>query len=186
MTSIAPLTDSQRGQLLALARAAALGTARAGAPPPLPPLLGRLGLPGGAFVTLRLGGRLRGCIGVTASASPLAQVVRDMALKAATNDPRFPPISLEESTRADLTVEVSVLSSPMPPPSALPDGVEVGRHGLVVSGRGRRGLLLPQVASDHGWTSAEFLGQVCVKAGLPTHAWRDHDTAVQVFVAEVF
>jgi AmmeMemoRadiSam system protein A len=181
-----PLTETERSELLGLARACVLSQSTATAPPELPALTGRLGEPGGVFVTVRLGGDLRGCIGVTMSKFPLAEVVREMAGRAASRDPRFPPLSAAEAVRDDLIIEISVLSPTTALSCVLPHSVKIGDHGLVVSGRGRRGLLLPQVASDRGWSSQEFLDQTCVKAGLPPDSWRSTDVAVEVFTAEVF
>ena len=117
---------------------------------------------------------------------PLAEVVREMAGRAASRDPRFSPLSAAEAVRDDLIIEISVLSPTTALSCVLPHSVKIGDHGLVVSGRGRRGLLLPQVASDRGWSSQEFLDQTCVKAGLPPDSWRSTDVAVEVFTAEVF
>ena len=181
-----PLNQAERTELLGLARAAVLSLSAATALPPLPPLTGRLGEPGGAFVTIRLGGKLRGCIGVVEATDPVAQVVREMAVRAASKDPRFDPLSPEEAASPDLELEVSVLTQPTALRGALPDAVQIGRHGLIVSGRGRRGLLLPQVATDRDWTPTQFLDHTCIKAGLPAHAWRDADTTVSAFTAEVF
>ncbi len=137
--------------------------------------------PRGAFVTLERGGRLRGCIGRIVSPAPLAETVRDMALAAAFEDPRFPPLEGDEFD--DIDVEVSVLTPPAP---IDPADVEPGRHGLIVERGLQRGLLLPQVATDHGWDRETFLDQTCVKAGLAPGDWRRPDTRVLAFEAEVF
>ncbi len=143
-------------------------------------LSGRLAAPGAAFVTLKKKGRLRGCIGYTEAVAPLFKVVQECAVAAATEDPRFPPVTPAELPSIDL--EISVLT-PLVPIRA--DEVEVGRHGLMVSHLGRRGLLLPQVPVELGWDRETFLDQTCVKAGLPPDAWRRGAT-LEAFTAEVF
>jgi uncharacterized protein len=133
-----------------------------------------------AFVTLRHGDELRGCIGHLEADRPLADVVARAAVAAATEDPRFPPVTAAELD--ELAVEISVLG-PMQLVSD-PMTIEVGRHGLVVHAGARRGLLLPQVASEWGWDRETFLEQLCVKAGLPRGAWRTAE--LFIFEAEVF
>jgi AmmeMemoRadiSam system protein A len=142
---------------------------------------GALGRPGAAFVTLRSRERLRGCIGHLEPDRPLAAVVANAAVAAAFEDPRFPPVAAGELD--DLTIEISVLGPFVPVPDPLT--IEVGRHGLVVRSGWRRGLLLPQVAPEWGWTREEFLAQTCLKAGLPADAWRK-GTEIFCFEAEVF
>ncbi len=154
-------------------------------PPPdltlseLPPPLQE---PRGAFVTLKRHGQLRGCIGQIEGRWPLAQTVSRMALAAAFQDPRFPPVTPDEWD--DLELEISVLS----PLVKLEDPaqVRVGTHGLYVRKGSRGGLLLPQVAVEQGWDRETFLRQTCRKAGLPPDAWRDADTELFVFTADVF
>ena len=142
----------------------------------------RLQISGGAFVTLHRHGDLRGCIGHLVSNHPIFETVREMAVAAATQDPRFPPVALDELP--DLDIEISVLS----PFSPLKDTgeIQVGRHGLVVSRGGHRGLLLPQVAEEYGWDAETFLAHTCYKAGLPFDAWRDPATKIEIFSAQVF
>jgi AmmeMemoRadiSam system protein A len=142
-----------------------------------------LGVPRGAFVTLRRRAdrSLRGCIGYVAPERPLAETVAEAAVAAATQDPRFPAVTLEEL--ALLRVEVSALSAAEP---IRADEVEVGRHGLIVRHAGRSGLLLPQVPLAQGWDRVAFLEQTCVKAGLPRHAWRDPACELLAFTALVF
>ncbi len=141
---------------------------------------GKLAAPGAAFVTLTKNGQLRGCIGFTDPVAPLYKVVQECAVAAATEDPRFQPVSAGELP--SLRVEISVLT-PLAP--IRPGEVEVGRHGLMVSKGGRRGLLLPQVPLEQGWDRETFLCQTCVKAGLQPDAWR-HGATLQGFTAEVF
>jgi len=125
---------------------------------------------------------LRGCMGALDLREPLGQAVARMAVAAATRDPRFPPLRNEELV--DLEIEISLLSPLVPLRST--DQLVVGRHGLHVSKGERRGLLLPQVAPEHDWDREQFLAHACLKAGLPEDAWRDGDTRIEVFSAEVF
>jgi AmmeMemoRadiSam system protein A len=113
---------------------------------------------------------------------PLGAAVVQMAAAAATRDPRFGPVQPEEVD--ELSVELSVLS-PFEPVAGIGE-VETGRHGLMIRGRGRSGLLLPQVATQLGWDAGEFLAATCRKAGLPDQAWADPDVTVERFEAEVF
>jgi AmmeMemoRadiSam system protein A len=136
--------------------------------------------PRGVFTTLYLDGALRGCVGYALPVAPLSRAVAETARAAAFQDSRFPPVSAEEAARLDISL--SVLSRLFP---IHPEAVEVGRHGLVISDGGRRGLLLPQVPVEHGWDRETFLEQTCRKAGLPLDAWRK-GAAVEAFTAEVF
>ncbi|MBU1275101.1 MAG: AmmeMemoRadiSam system protein A [Proteobacteria bacterium] len=136
----------------------------------------------GAFVTLHKRGRLRGCIGNFISGEPLTDLIEDMALAAASQDPRFPPLGRDELGQVDL--EISVLS----PLRRIEDvkEIQVGKHGIyIVSPRGR-GVLLPQVATEYGWDRETFLDQTCVKAGLRPGCWRDPDTEILIFSAQIF
>jgi AmmeMemoRadiSam system protein A len=134
-----------------------------------------------AFVTLRRrDGELRGCIGRVEVSQPLYRTVQDCVISAAINDFRFPPVTAAELE--DILIEISALS-PFRPISS-PEEIQVGRHGLLIRRDVRVGLLLPQVASDRGWDRNEFLRAICIKAGLPSDAWRDAD--LYVFTAEVF
>lgn len=136
----------------------------------------------GAFVTLKIGGRLRGCIGNVQGSGELFRTVWNMAQSAAFEDPRFP--SLDEREFEAVEYEISILSPIEPCPD--PERVEVGRHGLIMSRNGRSGLLLPQVPVEWGWDRETFLAQTCVKAGLPRNAWKDPGTAIFWFEAVVF
>jgi uncharacterized protein len=140
----------------------------------------------GAFVTLNTGGRLRGCIGQFIGRMPLWQVVRDMADAAATRDSRFYGNQLTPADLAALQIDISVLSPLTPTDDPLAD-IEPGEHGIYIR-RGRRtGCYLPQVATETGWGAEEFLSHCCAsKAGLPPDAWREDDTEVLLFTAEVF
>ncbi len=136
--------------------------------------------PHAVFTTLYLGRKLRGCVGYPTPVTPLFRAVIETAISAAFDDPRFPPLTLAEA--AQLRVSLSVLS-PLVPIAA--EEVEVGRHGLIISYDGRRGLLLPQVPVEHGWDRITFLEQTCRKAGLPLDAWQ-HAAKIEAFTAEVF
>ena len=136
--------------------------------------------PRGAFTTLHLFGKLRGCIGYVLPTGSLYQTVAETARAAAFDDPRFQPVTEDEAP--ELKVEISVLSVPRP---IRPDEIEVGKHGLIITAGARRGLLLPQVPVEWEWRRETFLEQTCVKAGLPPDAWL-RGAEIQAFTAEVF
>jgi AmmeMemoRadiSam system protein A len=135
------------------------------------------------FVTVRIAGRLRGCLGVLESRRGLADDIVACAADAATRDPRFTPISPDEL--GALSIEISVLGPfvPIDPPD--PSAIIVGEHGLLVEQGRHRGLLLPQVAVEWRWDATMFLRQACVKAGLGPDAWQ-YGAAVSCFTADVF
>jgi AmmeMemoRadiSam system protein A len=139
--------------------------------------------PSGAFVSLHtLDGELRGCIGSIHPVAPLVHAVSHSAVHAATRDPRFHPVRVEEV--GGLHIEISVMS-----PIVVVADVEeivVGRDGLIITQGGRAGLLLPQVATEHGWDRDTFLRHTCAKAGLPSDAWRSGHCRIERFSAEVF
>lgn len=163
------LGPAERARLVTLARAAVERAARF---EPLPEWSGETGalmLPAAAFVTLHAHHQLRGCIGcVEPRQWSLAETVVRMAVAASRDDPRFGRVREEELR--DITIEVSVLG-PLVPVERLEE-VEIGRDGLVVEDDGRRGLLLPQVATEWRWDRETFVSQACRKAGLPPDAWR--------------
>lgn len=138
--------------------------------------------PGAAFVTITHRGLLRGCVGYADPVFPLHETVSRCARSAATEDHRFRPVQSHELP--ELRISISVLSALRKLESF--EDIVIGRDGLQVSGGGRRGLLLPQVATEQGWDQEQFLNGVCRKAGLPTGAWRAGDIEVFVFQAEVF
>lgn len=146
----------------------------------------------GVFVTLnKVSGpihSLRGCIGFPYPVMPLVNAVSEAAVSAALRDPRFQRVSLEEMD--SVTVEVSVLTPPeqivVQSPGEYPDHVRVGRDGLIVDRGSNRGLLLPQVAVDWGWSAEEFLTQCCIKAYLPPDAWLTSGTEIYRFRAIIF
>jgi MEMO1 family protein len=137
----------------------------------------------GAFVTLHRKGQLRGCIGNIVGRQPLYLTIRDMAVESATGDPRFTPVKLADLK--DIDIEISVLSPLEKVESA--DKIEMGVHGVIVRRGYNSGVFLPQVATETGWSKEEFLSQLCSqKAGLPPDAWKDKNTELLVFTAEVF
>jgi AmmeMemoRadiSam system protein A len=193
----------QRRTLLAIAHEAILHGVEhrpfLGAPPASAAALSGLSEPRGVFTTLYLGGglrsdadlrpesqrqlpdrQLRGCVGYAMPVAPLYRAVAETARAAAFEDSRFFPVTREEAPR--LEVSLSVLSRLF---AIDPDAVEVGRHGLVISQGGRRGLLLPQVPAENDWDRETFLEQTCRKAGLPEDAWRK-GASIEAFTAEVF
>ena len=115
------------------------------------------------------------------SEESLARTVARMAVSAATEDGRFEPVTAQELP--ELQIEISALGPMLP---IRPEDVEVGRHGLLISHEGRRGVLLPQVPVEHGWDRETFLDHTCMKAGMPGNAWRDGSVAIETFSAEVF
>jgi len=147
------------------------------APRPDPAAHPELAPPGDAFVTLTEHGELRGCMGTLGADLAVGEAVVRAAGMAATRDPRFWPVTADELER--LRLEVSVLG----PPHLLPDPADFvpGRDGIVVQARGRRALLLPQVATEMGWGTTQMLDAVCEKAGLRRDAWRDPATRLEVF-----
>jgi AmmeMemoRadiSam system protein A len=135
----------------------------------------------GAFVTLHKQGQLRGCIGYVAPVYPIFQAIIECTVASATQDPRFEPVMAEELSLID--IEISVLT-PLEEVTSI-DSIEVGIHGLVISQRGNRGLLLPQVATQFGWDREQFLSETCRKAGLPRDAWK-RGAKIEKFSAVVF
>ncbi len=178
---MSPLCEEDRRALLTLARRAIVEAVTHGRVLGEPSPGGALAQLAGAFVTLRHGGRLRGCIGRVEAAEPLADTVIRCAISAALQDPRFDPVQRDELD--GLAIEISILTPPVP---VLPGEIEIGRHGLVVTRGAFRGLLLPQVAVEHGLTPERFLEETCRKAGLMPGAWRDAETAIYAFTCEVF
>ena len=139
----------------------------------------------GAFVTLHLGGRLRGCIGRLDTPDPLETLVAVCAVLAASRDPRFPPVQLQEVDA--LEIEISILTPPEVVPSAeVLNRIEIGVHGVAITLDGHRGLLLPQVAPELGWNALRLLEETCRKAGLPSQSWRDPEARIELFTAEIF
>lgn len=172
-------SPADRETLLRIAHESILSAFADRALPPLPssPSLSERR---GVFTTLYLHAALRGCVGYAVPVAPLYLAVAESSRAAAFEDTRFQPVTQAEA--AELEVSLSVLS---PLFEIRPDEIEVGRHGLVISSGNRRGLLLPQVPSEHGWDRVTFLEQTCRKAGLPSDSWRK-GAALEAFTAEVF
>ena len=175
-------SDEEKRELLRLARKSVERIVR-GQDMPVPETSSQvLQEPCGAFVTLTEHGQLRGCIGYTEASKPLAEVVCEVAAKAAVDDPRFPPLSEDELDRIEL--DISVLS-PLEKVSDI-ESIEVGKHGLLLENGYFRGLLLPQVATEYNWDREAFLQNTSRKAGLPPDGWKDKNSTLYAFTAEVF
>lgn len=141
----------------------------------------------GVFVTLHEEGELRGCIGYPQPVLPLGRAIVDSAINAGFRDPRFPGLRPGELQRIE--IEVTILTKPeayQGPKRSLPERIQVGRDGLIISKGPFSGLLLPQVAVEWGFDPLEFLGQTCIKAGLPADAWLDEETQIEHFEAQIF
>jgi AmmeMemoRadiSam system protein A len=175
------LADPAKKTLLDVARRAVILAVERGELLENLPLDDDLQQAGGAFVTLHRLGRLRGCVGQLASNEPLISVVAYCAMAAALEDPRFAPMGVDDLT--GIEIEISVLS---PLVEISPGQIEPGKHGLLISRDGRRGVLLPQVAQEYGWTTERFLEETCAKAGLERDAWKHPEARVQAFTAKVF
>src|SRR5579864_1253461 len=176
-----PLRDEEKRSLLDIARKAITLVIAEGRKLEVATPQGALAIPAGAFVTLRKQRRLCGCIGRLSALESLANVVAQCAAAAAMEDPRFSRLRGDEL--AEVQIEISVLSAVQ---RTRPEHVEAGLHGLVISRSGRRGVLLPQVAREHGWPVEQFLEETCRKARLDANAWKDPGTQVEIFTAETF
>jgi len=138
--------------------------------------------PRGAFVTLNKEQQLRGCIGYIEGIRPLYQTIIEMAESAAFMDPRFPTVQLSELDKIE--IEISVLTPLIKVKNI--DEIVIGKHGLLLRKDANQGLLLPQVATHYHWDRETFLEQTCLKAGLPTHSWRDQACEIYLFSADIF
>jgi AmmeMemoRadiSam system protein A len=176
------VSEADKKRLLELARASIRAHLTGEAVPSLAGASPLLGEHRGVFVSLHRRGQLRGCIGYLEAVKPLGQSVVEMAAAAAFHDPRFRPLGQGEL--ADLDVEISVLT-PMQRLDRV-ENIEVGKHGLYIEKGPCRGLLLPQVAVEYRWDRTKFLEQTCCKAGLPAQAWKDPDTRIFTFTADIF
>ncbi|OQA56652.1 MAG: hypothetical protein BWY42_00895 [Candidatus Omnitrophica bacterium ADurb.Bin277] len=178
------LNEAEQAELLRLAKNTVETYVKTRKIPSYTPALKTLEKPAGAFVTLREHGRLRGCIGRFEPNVPLYSVIQQMAVAAAAQDPRFPPV--EEAELQKLDYEISVLS----PLHKVPDasGIIPGKHGVEIrKGLFHRGVFLPQVATETGWGKEKFLSELCSqKAGLPGDCWKDPSVDLYVFTAQVF
>jgi AmmeMemoRadiSam system protein A len=175
------VTPEEQKTLLQIARESIIEAVSAGNVGAKQTGSGNLLLKRGCFITIKMQGRLRGCIGIFTSDKPLHATVREMAIAAATQDPRFYPMVQEEL--GDFGLEISILS-PLKKIESIEE-IRVGIHGLYIEKNLFRGVLLPQVASEHGWDRITFLAQTCLKAGLETDAWKN-DADIYIFSAQVF
>ncbi len=176
------LTAEEQRSLVQIARTTLDSYIKTGKAPEPAAATARLAEKRGAFVTLHEQGELRGCIGYIEAVQPVYRAVRDMAISASTEDPRFPPVGPAELK--DIDIEITVLS--LLRRISDPESVVVGKHGLVMRQGGRSGLLLPQVPVEQGWDRRQFLEYTCLKAGLATDAWQDKRTEMYVFTGQVF
>lgn len=178
------LNEEQKKLLLQIAKLSIESYVRTGKAPGFEISDERLNWKEGAFVTLKKNGGLRGCIGqIIPTEKPLWQVVRDMAISAATEDDRFNPVS--ENELPNLEYEISVLSKSEKVNNWRE--IELSKHGVIIKKGMRAGVFLPQVAEETGWSKEEFLSQLCSqKAGLPSDCYKDKDTEISVFTAQVF
>jgi AmmeMemoRadiSam system protein A len=175
------LTNKEQKELLKIARAAIIAHVSGGMPPTVESTLPGLSVKSGCFVTIKKQGELRGCIGNFVSDNQLFLLIQEMAISAATRDPRFYPMKTPDL--ADFKLNISVLS-----PLKKIDTVEeivVGKHGIYIIKNSNRGVLLPQVAKEYGWDRETFLKHTCLKAGLPENAWQK-DCEIYIFSAQVF
>lgn len=187
------LTEAEREALLALARCAIEATL-AGRPEPEIPNIRAATWRRGAFVSLHEqggGGDLRGCIGHVIGDRPLGELIRQVAVSASQSDPRFPPVTRDELP--ELRIEISVLSEPVRVTASELHGggggggaLVIGLHGVLVRSASAQGVLLPQVAPEHGFGPEAFLNAVCRKAGLAPDGWREPEVQVFTFTADVF
>jgi AmmeMemoRadiSam system protein A len=175
------LSEADRCACLRLARHAVAEAACHGRLPQEIPCEGAFAVHQAVFVTLHVHNRLRGCIGVIEGEEPLGESIVRCAASAALQDPRFAPLRPEELP--NLQIEISLLSPPAP---IRPEEIEVGRHGLLIARGLQRGLLLPQVATEHHLAAEQFLSEACHKARLPREAWREAETQIMGFTCEVF
>ena len=176
-------SPEQKRALLRLARDAAreaLGCP-GGTPPALPQIDGRFG---GAFVTFWAGKKLRGCVGTFASTKDISATIQEMTRRSLA-DPRFVADPITARELDDLEIEISILSALES--TCAPLSLKPGVHGIMIRRGGSSGCFLPKVAADHGWAAEEFLSNCCtMKAGLAAGAWREKDTEVSLFTADVF
>jgi AmmeMemoRadiSam system protein B/AmmeMemoRadiSam system protein A len=177
------MTPQEKEELLNIARATVESYVQTKKVPDFSPTSPALKQPLGAFVTLKENGQLRGCIGRFDASGPLYLIVQQMAISAASQDPRFRPVSADELGR--LEYEISVLSPLRKIATA--DEITLGKHGVQISKGFNHGVFLPQVATETGWSKEEFLAELCSqKAGLPRDCWKDPTVDLQVFTADVF
>lgn len=175
------LSKKEQRELLKIARETIVTSINTGKIPQTKTDAPALNTKSGCFVTIKQQGHLRGCIGNFVSDQPLYQLVQEMAVAAATRDPRFYPMKAPDL--ADFDLEISVLS-PLEKIDSV-DRIQVGRHGIYLVKDSFRGVLLPQVATEYGWDRDAFLKHTCLKAGLPENAWQK-ECDIYIFSAQVF
>lgn len=175
------LSATEKEKLLAIARESIVSHIRKRQIPDYTVEEENLSARRGCFVTIKCEGKLRGCLGQFTSDKPLYQEVREMAIAAATRDPRFYPMGDEDAE--SFSLEISVLS-PLKKIETIEE-IEVGKHGLYIEKNFYRGVLLPQVAVEYKWDRDTFLSQTCLKAGLDSDDWRE-EADIFIFSAEVF
>ena len=176
------LSNGEKSTLLEIARSTLENFLKRGSIPHFETESKNLNDKRGVFVTLKKNNDLRGCIGRIVADIPLCRVVSEVAIDSALNDPRFPPVTLEELS--SIEIEISVLT----PFTKVDDvgEIEVGRDGLMIKKGFYSGLLLPQVPVEYGWDKETFLQHTCLKAGLATSAYKDKDASLYRFEAIVF
>ncbi len=175
------LTRAARRELLTIARAALTDHITTGRIPNPAAASRELQIRQGMFVTLTIGGNLRGCMGHFDNDTPIAELAARQAVVSATHDPRFARVQPQEL--AAISIEISVLSNPEPVPSWR--DIVVGTHGVIIEKSGRRATFLPQVAPEQGWDRDTMLSHLAVKAGLTPGAWRE-GASFKVYTAQVF
>jgi len=175
------LTENDGKALLAIAREAIQHCVLKKSYQPAPREEKALNKRSGCFVTIKQNGLLRGCIGNFQAREPLFREVADMAVASASQDPRFAPMQADELD--NFRLEITVLS----PLEKIDDTavIKIGTHGIYIEKDFHRGVLLPQVATDHGWDRDTFLSQTCIKAGLPADAWRSPDADIYIFSGQI-
>ena len=176
------LKNKEKKALLEIARKAIRAAVLKTDEPPEPREEKSLNMRNGCFVTIRQNDELRGCIGNFQSEQPLFKEIAAMAAASATRDPRFYP--LQEIDLDSISLEISVLSPLMKIGDI--EEIEIGKHGIYLEKGYYRGVLLPQVATEHEWDRETFLKQTCLKAGLPTDAWNSEDADIYIFSAQIF
>jgi AmmeMemoRadiSam system protein A len=174
------LSETERKEILEMARNAVVEAVSPGQSRQVGPHASLFQENRGVFVTLYVRGKLHGCIGVVQGNERLAESLPRCAASAALHDPRFSPMRPEDL--GTLEIEVSLLS---PLERIQPEQIEIGKHGLLVEQGIRRGLLLPQVAVEHGLSREDFLKETCHKAGLPKEAWNSAETRIYGFSCEI-
>ncbi len=175
------LTKKEQKELLKIARETIIDYVTIGKVPVIESTSPGLNVHSGCFVTIKQKGELRGCIGNFVSNQPLYLLVQEMAVSAATRDPRFYPMKAQDLP--DFMIDVSVLS-PLEKAASVEE-IKVGTHGIYIVKGSYRGVLLPQVATEYGWNRDQFLQHTCIKAGLPQDAWQG-ECDIYLFSAQVF